>query len=179
MLQLESYDGSIDPIGHLESFKVLMLLHGAIDRILCWDFSSTLWKAARYWYFSLKPNPIYTIEQLSRSFTAHFVSRRRQNQGSNFLVNIKQWEGGSFEPTWAALMQPFLRYMTLVNQLQCLHWRMGSRSVSFSSRFRRDIKGLRWDASLGEKIYQHWRGSQAAWHSNWGQSRRKKGRAQS
>lgn len=34
MLQLEIYDGSTDPLDHLESFKAPMHLYGAIDGVL-------------------------------------------------------------------------------------------------------------------------------------------------
>ena len=33
--QIELYDGSADPLDHLEAFKALMLLHGANDGTLC------------------------------------------------------------------------------------------------------------------------------------------------
>lgn len=56
MPQLEIYDRSTDPIDYLESFKVVMLLHGATDGVLYQTFLSTLRKVVRYWYSSLKPN---------------------------------------------------------------------------------------------------------------------------
>ena len=43
----ESYDGTTDPIDHLEAFRTTMLLHGAPDAILCRAFPSTLKGAAR------------------------------------------------------------------------------------------------------------------------------------
>ena len=43
----KSYDGTTDSLNHLESLKALMLLHRAIDGILCRAFSTTLCKAAR------------------------------------------------------------------------------------------------------------------------------------
>ena len=33
--QTELYDGSTDPLDHLEAFEALMLLHGANDGTLC------------------------------------------------------------------------------------------------------------------------------------------------
>ena len=48
MPQLESYDGLADPVDHLESFKVVMLLHGATDVILCKVFFSTLKGVAQH-----------------------------------------------------------------------------------------------------------------------------------
>ena len=40
--QVENYDGSKDPIDHLESFKTLMHLQGVPDEIMCKAFSTTL-----------------------------------------------------------------------------------------------------------------------------------------
>lgn len=48
MPRLETYNGLTDLIDHLESFKALMLLYRATDRILCRVFPSTLRKVARY-----------------------------------------------------------------------------------------------------------------------------------
>ena len=33
--QFESYDGTSDPVDHLEAFRTMMLLHGTPDAILC------------------------------------------------------------------------------------------------------------------------------------------------
>ena len=38
MPQTKLYDGSADPLDHLEAFKALMLLHGANDGMLCRAF---------------------------------------------------------------------------------------------------------------------------------------------
>ena len=40
--QFESYDGTLDPVDHLEAFRTMMLLHGVPDAILCRAFPSTL-----------------------------------------------------------------------------------------------------------------------------------------
>ena len=42
MPQVESYYGSKDPLGHLESFKTLMHLQGVADEIMCRAFLTTL-----------------------------------------------------------------------------------------------------------------------------------------
>ena len=47
MLQVEAYDGSWDPLNHLESFKTLMHLHGVSDEIMCRVFPTTLKGLAR------------------------------------------------------------------------------------------------------------------------------------
>ncbi len=40
--QLESFDGSKDPLDHLESFKTMMCLQGVPDEIMCRAFPTTL-----------------------------------------------------------------------------------------------------------------------------------------
>ena len=40
--QFESYDGTSDPVDHLEAFQTMMLLHGMPDAILYRAFPSTL-----------------------------------------------------------------------------------------------------------------------------------------
>ena len=40
MPQLEAYNGAINPVNHLISFKALMLLHGTTNRILYQAFPS-------------------------------------------------------------------------------------------------------------------------------------------
>ena len=75
----------------------MMLLHGAPDAILCRAFSSTLKGAARNWYLVLKSGTIFSFDQMSHQFAAHFVSSRHPRRGSESLINIKQREGESIQ----------------------------------------------------------------------------------
>ena len=90
--QFESYDGTSDPVDHLEAFRTMMLLHGAPDAILCRAFPSTLKGAARNWYSTLKLGTIFFFDQMSHQFAAHFVSSRHLRRGSESFINIKQKE---------------------------------------------------------------------------------------
>ena len=47
MPQVENYDGSKDPLDHLESFKTLMHLQGILDEIMCRAFPTMLKGSAR------------------------------------------------------------------------------------------------------------------------------------
>ena len=47
MPQVEAYDGSKDPLDHLEYFKTLMHLQGVADEIMCRAFPTTLKGLAR------------------------------------------------------------------------------------------------------------------------------------
>ena len=93
--QFESYDGISDPVDHLEAFRTMMLLHGVPDAILCRAFPSTLKGATRNWYSALKSSTIFSFDQISHQFAAHFVSSRRPRRSSESLINIKQKEGES------------------------------------------------------------------------------------
>ena len=61
--QLESYDGSKDPLDHIESFKTLMLL----------QMTPNLKGAARVWFSKIPLGIIADIEQLSKCFVCHFI----------------------------------------------------------------------------------------------------------
>ena len=65
MPQVETYDGSKDPLDHLESFKTLMHLQGVADEIMCRAFPNTLKSLARIWFSRLMPNSIGTLKELS------------------------------------------------------------------------------------------------------------------
>ena len=71
MPQLEAYDGSKDPLDHLELFKILMHLQGVPNEIICRAFPITLKGPARIWFNRLKPNSIGTFKELSVQFTSH------------------------------------------------------------------------------------------------------------
>ena len=76
--QLESYDGSKDPLDHTESFKTLMLLQMTPNEVMCRAFPKTLKGAARVWFNKIPPRTIADFEQLSKGFVCHFIGRQRQ-----------------------------------------------------------------------------------------------------
>ena len=86
--QLESYDGSKDPLDHIESFKTLMLLR-------CRAFPTTLKGATRVWFSKIPPGTIANFEQLSKSFVRHFIRGQRHKKPISHLLNIQQVEGES------------------------------------------------------------------------------------
>ena len=65
MPQVEAYNGSRDPLNHLESFKTLMHLQGVVDEIMCKAFPTMLKGPARVWFSRLTPNSISTFKELS------------------------------------------------------------------------------------------------------------------
>ena len=65
MPQVNSYDGSKDPLNHLESFKTFMHLQEGADEIMCRAFPTTLKGPARIWFSKLTPNSIGTFKKVS------------------------------------------------------------------------------------------------------------------
>uniref|UniRef100_A0A2N9GCW7 Uncharacterized protein n=1 Tax=Fagus sylvatica TaxID=28930 RepID=A0A2N9GCW7_FAGSY len=93
MPTLETFDGSKDPLDHLESFKTMMCLQGVPDEIMCRAFPTTLKGPARIWFKKLTPNSVGSFAQLSRLFFNHFIGGQRYGRPTTHLLNVKQKEG--------------------------------------------------------------------------------------
>ena len=89
------YDGSRDPLDHLESFKTLMHLQGAPDEIMCKAFPTTLKGSARVWFNKLTLNTVFIFKELSGHFVTHFIRGQRHRRSSVAILYIKQWEDES------------------------------------------------------------------------------------
>ena len=92
MPQVESYDGSKDPLDHLESFKTLMHLQGVTNEIMCRAFPTTLKGPVRIWFSRLTSNSIGNFKELSSQFASHFIRGHRYKKSTTCLVSIKQRE---------------------------------------------------------------------------------------
>lgn len=66
--QMEMYDGSKDPLEHLETFKAHLSLHGFLSEVAYRVFPLTLIGAARTWFGSLPSRSINGFEALARLF---------------------------------------------------------------------------------------------------------------
>ena len=88
--QLESYDGSKDPLDHIESFKTLMLLQMTPDEVMCRAFPTTLKGAVRMWFNKIPLRTIANFEQLSKGFIRHFIGGKRYKKPIGHLLNIQQ-----------------------------------------------------------------------------------------
>ncbi|XP_010253826.1 PREDICTED: uncharacterized protein LOC104594970 [Nelumbo nucifera] len=94
---LETYDGSTNPDDHLEGFRVLMILYGYSDALMCRTFQATLRGAARRWFSSHPPRLISSWEQLTIMFLARFISSRRCQKRVVSLMSLKQESGESLQ----------------------------------------------------------------------------------
>ena len=90
MPQVESYDGSKDPLDHLESFNTLMHLQGVADEIMCRIFPTMLKGPSRIWFSRLTPNSIDTFKELSAWFASHFIEGHSYKKSIACLMSIKQ-----------------------------------------------------------------------------------------
>ena len=93
--QLEPFDGSRDPLDHIETFKTLMLLQMTLDEVMCRAFPTTLKDAARVWFDKIPPGTIANFEHLNKAFVRHFIGGQRHKKSTGHLLNIRQVEGES------------------------------------------------------------------------------------
>ena len=112
MPQVETYDGSKDPLDQLESFKTLIHLQGVVDKIMCRAFPTTLKGPARVWFSKLAPNSISTFKELSMQFASHFIEGHRYKKSTACLMSIKQWE----EETLRSYITRFNKEALLINE---------------------------------------------------------------
>ena len=68
MPQVEAYDGSNNPLVHLELFKILMYLQGVPNEIMCRVLPTTLKGPPRVWFSKMTNNTVLTFKELSRNF---------------------------------------------------------------------------------------------------------------
>ena len=72
--QLDQYNGTIDLINHISSFRTNMMLQNVNDKILCRVFPSTLTKTAQKWFHQLSKNSISSFEELIEKFRTQFIT---------------------------------------------------------------------------------------------------------
>ena len=87
---MESYDGTIDRINHLEIFCTSMSIQGVDDALMCKAFPTILKTVARSWFSLLPPRSIITFKDLGEKFVSHFVSNIAHKKTSITLMSIRQ-----------------------------------------------------------------------------------------
>ena len=90
MPQIETFDGTKDPIDHLNTYKNQMELHGYQNPIRCRVFAITLKGPALAWFNRLPPSSISSFIELSIAFVSHFIGARTYRKPSYHLLTIKQ-----------------------------------------------------------------------------------------
>ncbi|XP_058223097.1 uncharacterized protein LOC131332815 [Rhododendron vialii] len=94
MPQLETFNGSTDPLDHLETYKSLMHLQAVPDEVMCRAFPVTLKGSARAWFNKLPLESIRSFKELSTSFMSYFIAGQRYGKPAMHLLTVKQgrWE---------------------------------------------------------------------------------------
>ena len=89
MSQVEAFDGTRDPVDHLNTYKNQMELHGYQDPVRCRAFAITLKGPALAWFNRLPPSSISSFRELSIVFVSHFIGARTYRKSSYHLLTIK------------------------------------------------------------------------------------------
>ena len=90
MPQIEAFDGTKDPVDHLNTYKNQMELHRYQDPIRCRAFAITLKGPALTWFNRLPPSSIPSFRELFIAFVSHFIGARTYMKSSYHLLSIKQ-----------------------------------------------------------------------------------------
>ena len=90
MPQIEMFDGTKDPIDHLNTYKNQIEPHGYQDPIRCRTFAITLKGPTLVWFNRLLPSSISSFTELSIAFVSHFIRARTYRKPSYHLLTIKQ-----------------------------------------------------------------------------------------
>ena len=90
MSQIEAFDGTKDPVDHLDTFKNQMELHGYQDPVRCRAFAITLKGPALAWFNRLPPSSISSFRELFVAFVSHFIRAKTYRKPSYHLLSLKQ-----------------------------------------------------------------------------------------
>ena len=90
MPQIEAFNGTKDPVGHLNTYKNQMELHGYQDPVRCRAFAVTLKGPALAWFNRLPPLSVSSFRELSIAFVSHLIRARTYRKPSYHLLTIKQ-----------------------------------------------------------------------------------------
>ena len=90
MPQIEAFDGTKDPVDHLNTYKNQMELHEYQDPIRCKSFSITLKGLALTWFNRIPPSSVSSFRELSIAFVSHFIGAKTYRKSSYHLLTIKQ-----------------------------------------------------------------------------------------
>ncbi|KAF7845298.1 uncharacterized protein G2W53_002203 [Senna tora] len=138
--QLKHYDGTSDPVAHVNSFKAAMLYAGAPDEVMCRAFPSTLDGDAQLWFFDLPSGSISSFRQLSKRFTSYFATSRTIKRTAHCLKNVVQGKEES-------LKDFLIRFTKAARQIQGLKMEVELSYLTDNLRSNR----LKKEGSPGER----------------------------
>ncbi|XP_022858494.1 uncharacterized protein LOC111379363 [Olea europaea var. sylvestris] len=88
--RIKEYDGTTDPINHLNVYTDVMNLQVAPNQVMCKAFPQTLTNAARGWFSILEPNSITSFSDLADKFSAFFASSKCIRKTVASLMQLRQ-----------------------------------------------------------------------------------------
>lgn len=94
---MEMYNGSRDPLEHLETFRTHMTLHNFPGEVACRAFPLTLKGLVRVWFGSLELKYIDSFKELACLFLMQFMESRRMRHPVVYLLTIKKREDKSLK----------------------------------------------------------------------------------
>ena len=103
MSQIETFDGTKDPIDHRNTYKNQMGLHGYQDLVRCRSFAITLKGPVLVWFNRLPPSSISSFTEHSIALVSHFIGARTYSKPSYHLLTIKQ----SYQKSLRSYVQRF------------------------------------------------------------------------
>ena len=101
--QLESFNGSRDPLNHIESFNTLMLSQISLEEVMRRAFLTMLKGAVRVWFSKLPSGTIVNFEQLSKG---SLEGNDIRSQLSIFSTSAKQREN-CWDNIWRASIKSY------------------------------------------------------------------------
>ena len=90
MPQVEAFDGTKDPVDHVNTYKNQMELDGYQDPVRCRAFAIILKGLALAWFNRLPPSSVSSFRELSIAFVSHFVGAITYRKPSYHMLTIKQ-----------------------------------------------------------------------------------------
>ena len=91
MPQIEAFDGTKDPVDHLNTYKNQMELHGYQDPVRCGAFAITLKGPTLAWFNRLPPSSISSFTELSIAFVSLFIRARTYRKALAPKIPIAQF----------------------------------------------------------------------------------------
>ena len=90
MPHIEAFNGTKDPVDHLNTYKNQMELHGYKDPVSCRAFSITIKGSVLAWFNRLPPASVLSFKELSIAFVSHFIGAQTYRKPSYHLLTVKQ-----------------------------------------------------------------------------------------
>ena len=90
MPQIETFDGTQDPVDDFNTYKNQMELHGYQDPVRCRAFAIKVNDPTLSWFNRLPPSSTSSFRELSIAFVSHFIGARTYRKPSYHLLTIKE-----------------------------------------------------------------------------------------